>query len=120
MSPDPTRGSPVRCPTRPSPSWIPGATLLFCACAHGPRIPRSSSPMRPPTAQVVLTVPVETVLDVPDVPDTRTVWIDMLRSARSRVDIEQFYVSEQPGSALTPVLDALREAAARGVLVRLL
>lgn len=47
----------------------------------------------------------------------------MIRSARQRVDLAEFYVTNGPdraSSALEPVLRALEEAGARGVKVRVL
>src|SRR5262245_39881714 len=44
----------------------------------------------------------------------------MIRSAKSTLDLEEYYLSERPGEALSPVLQALGAAAGRGVRVRLL
>ncbi len=74
------------------------------------------------TMQLVESVPVETVLDQPDLPEARDVWPEMIASARSTLDIEVFYVSADPArdDALDVVLAAVSAAAARGVRVRLL
>jgi phosphatidylserine/phosphatidylglycerophosphate/cardiolipin synthase-like enzyme len=42
----------------------------------------------------------------------------MIASARARIDIAEFYASNEPGSRLEPVVQALLAAAARGVRVR--
>ncbi|MCA9622432.1 MAG: hypothetical protein KC731_25595, partial [Myxococcales bacterium] len=47
-------------------------------------------------------------------------WLSMLRSAKQRIDIEQFYIADEPGRALSPVLAAIESASARGVKVRVL
>jgi phosphatidylserine/phosphatidylglycerophosphate/cardiolipin synthase-like enzyme len=73
-----------------------------------------------PHVEVVVTNPVETDLAVPGVRDTKTVWIQMLCGAKHSIDVEQFYISDQAGEALVPVLDCIRESASRGVKVRLL
>ncbi len=44
----------------------------------------------------------------------------MIRAAHRTLDIEQFYLSSPPGSSMEPVVAAVREAAERGVRVRLL
>jgi phosphatidylserine/phosphatidylglycerophosphate/cardiolipin synthase-like enzyme len=69
---------------------------------------------------VVQSVPVETDLAVPGLRQTPSVWTEMIDGAKHRIDLEQFYVYSKPGTALSPVLDAIRAAAARGVKVRLL
>lgn len=63
--------------------------------------------------------PVETTLDHPDLADTTDTWLQLVDAAKERLDIEQFYVSSQPGSHLDRVLEAVRRAADRGVAVRL-
>lgn len=73
-----------------------------------------------PTIELVETAPIETTLDHPDVPDACDVWPEMIRGARKTLDIAQFYVSNEPGSRLEPVLREIEAAAARGVRVRIL
>ncbi len=70
--------------------------------------------------EVVQSVPVETNLSVPGIRETQQVWVEMLNSAKSSIDLEQFYISHQEGQSLGPVLQALVSAAARGVQVRLI
>src|SRR5258708_4774011 len=72
------------------------------------------------SVEIVESVPLETTLAVPGIRQTQEVWLEMIRAAQSRIDLEQFYVSDQAGEALAPVLDAIRQAAGRGVQVRLL
>ena len=69
---------------------------------------------------LVESVPVETNLEHPDIPDAFQVWPEMIRGATRSLDIAEFYVSNQPGSRLEPVLQAVEAAADRGVAVRLL
>lgn len=73
-----------------------------------------------PPVQVVLTVPLETNLGVPGALDSQKVWLDMIGDAKNTLDLEQFYVSDQAGEPLAPVLAAIQEAGKRGVKVRLL
>ncbi len=88
------------------------------------------------SAQLVQSVPLETELSQPGVPMTADVWIDMIRGAKSSLDLAQFYVSaggvkEERGGdkgkdqskekrALEPILQELEKAAKRGVRIRLL
>lgn len=83
--------------------------LALAGCAHTTPSAR---------VEVVVTSPVETTLAEPALRDTQTAWIDLIARARRSIDLEQFYVSDQPGEALVPVLDALRAAVARGVRLR--
>ncbi len=72
-------------------------------------------------AEIVLTVPVETSdLRVKGTIDTQKSWIRIIQGAKSTLDIEQFYISDQKGGKLEPVLDAIRDAAKRKVQVRLI
>lgn len=64
--------------------------------------------------------PLETSLGDPSVRMARDVWVEMIRGARSTLDLEHFYLSHRPGESLQPVLDEVGRAAKRGVKVRLL
>ena len=94
------------------------ATTGLLAC--GPKTPPAAP--APPGLALAETVPVETTLDDPDLPEAHDVWLDLIEGATQRIDLEQFYVSPSPtgDGRLQPILQALRDAAARGVAVRLL
>lgn len=70
--------------------------------------------------------PLETKLDHADVPDAKDVWVAMIDSARTTLDVAQFYMSDDPAataeapSELGKVVLAMKRAAARGVRVRVL
>lgn len=70
--------------------------------------------------QIVESVPEATVYGQPDVPRTQAVWLDMIHHAQHTIDIAAFYISDQTGEALSPVLDALIEKAGKGVTLRVL
>ncbi len=80
----------------------------------------ASPPSPPPPVQLVESRPIESSLGDPSLPLARDVWVEMIRGARSNLDLEQFYLSTWPGEPMEPVLDAIGEAAARGVRVRLI
>ena len=66
-------------------------------------------------------VPDKTALDDPEVADAQQIWLAMIESAESSIDLSQFYVSPRQGKQkgrLTPVLQALDAAAKRGVTIR--
>ena len=73
-----------------------------------------------PQIELVQSVPIETTLAVPGLRQTQQVWLEMIVGANKTIDLEQFYISNQTGQALAPVLNAIRSAAARGVQIRLL
>lgn len=73
-----------------------------------------------PPVQLVETRPVETRLGNPALPAALPVWLEMIRGARESLDFEEFYVSTWPGEPLEEVLDAIGQAARRGVRVRML
>jgi phosphatidylserine/phosphatidylglycerophosphate/cardiolipin synthase-like enzyme len=70
--------------------------------------------------EIVESVPEETPLHDPALRNARDVWVGMIRGARATIAIEQFYVSDKPGSALEPVVKAIEDAAARGVHIRVI
>ena len=91
------------------------ATLLVAAA------PARAEPARgePPLVELVETAPIETSLDHADIPEAADVWCRMIAGARRSIDLAEFYVTSAPHSRLSPVIDALYAAAARGVRVRL-
>lgn len=97
-------------------------SCLWLACATSPRplSSPSSAASAEPELVLVESSPVETTLDHADIPDAWRVWPEMIGAATRTLDIEQFYVSNAPGSRLEPVIQAIEAAAARGVRVRLI
>lgn len=70
--------------------------------------------------QIVESVPEATAYGEAGVPRTQAVWLQMIRSAQHSIDIAAFYITDKPGSTLSPVLDALVARAGAGVKVRIL
>lgn len=70
--------------------------------------------------ELVESVPLETLLDDPDTRNTREVWLEMINGADSTLDIEQFYIANNPGESLDTVIGAITNAARRGVRVRVI
>lgn len=95
------------------------ALLALVAALSLAATARAATPAAP-VFQLGETRPLETALGDSTLPTAQQVWIDLLRSARTRIDLEHFYLSRKPGEALDPVLDEIGRAAARGVEVRLL
>ncbi|MFH1725211.1 MAG: phospholipase D-like domain-containing protein [Elusimicrobiota bacterium] len=73
-----------------------------------------------PAIEIVESVPVETMLDHPDIRNTPAVWLEMIEGARKTLDIAQFYVANEPGEPLEKIIRAVQAAAARGVKVRII
>lgn len=69
---------------------------------------------------LVESVPVETILEQSNLPRTADVWLDMINNSKSTLDIEMFYIANQKGEVLEPVLTAIKNAAARSVQVRII
>ncbi|MBD3221035.1 hypothetical protein GF314_07300 [bacterium] len=76
----------------------------------------------PGTITFVETVPTETELDLPQLPEAAPVWRDLVATARHSLDIFAFYVSPAPDGdgRLTAILDLVQARAADGLAVRLL
>ena len=70
--------------------------------------------------EIVESTPLGTMLDNPDIRNAHEVWVEMISRARQSLDIEQFYISNEPGKMLEDVLAAIYKAADRGVKVRLI
>ncbi len=81
---------------------------------------KPASSDRPPPVELVESVPIETSLGNPKLRRAKDVWPEMIRAATASIDLEEYYLSNLPGEPLEPVLEALVEAARRGVRVRLL
>jgi len=69
--------------------------------------------------QIVESVPKGTSYGEPGTPRTQAAWLEMIRGAHQFIDIAAFYITDKPGSALSPVLDALAEQAGK-VRIRIL
>lgn len=89
--------------------------ILLCTVL-GSRSAHASTP----DFQIVESVPVGTVYGEPGVPRTQAVWLQMIRDARTAIDIAAFYIADKPGGPLSSVLDALIARARAGVKVRIL
>ncbi|KFE69073.1 Phospholipase D/Transphosphatidylase precursor [Hyalangium minutum] len=99
------------------------SACLSLACATSsphPLTSEATTASAEPGLVLVESSPVETALDHADIPDAWRVWPEMIGAAARTLEIEQFYVSNAPGSRLEPVIEAIEAAAARGVRVRLL
>jgi phosphatidylserine/phosphatidylglycerophosphate/cardiolipin synthase-like enzyme len=95
---------------------------LALAAAPAGRAAKTGAPAASsaPPIQLGESRPLETSLGDPSLPAAADVWVDMIRGAKSSVDLEEFYLSRKPGEALDPVLDELGRAAGRGVKIRLI
>ena len=111
-------------PSTPAYRCAPGVclrVLVLLAALLPPGLALAQPPpATAPAFQIVESVPVATDYGQPGVPRTQAAWLQLIDHARQRIDIAAFYISNQPGEALQPVLDALIRRAAAGVKVRIL
>ncbi len=70
--------------------------------------------------ELVESIPLETDMDNPDIRNTAEVWLEMVRGAKTSLDIEQFYFITKSGEPFDTVLQAIVQAGQRGVRVRIL
>jgi phosphatidylserine/phosphatidylglycerophosphate/cardiolipin synthase-like enzyme len=82
--------------------------LLFAICVF------------PQDFTLVESTPVETILDESKLPRAADVWYDMISSANKTLDIEMFYIANEKGEVLEKILKAVKDAAGRGVQVRVI
>jgi phosphatidylserine/phosphatidylglycerophosphate/cardiolipin synthase-like enzyme len=66
----------------------------------------------------VESTPVETILEQSKLPRASDVWLEMINGAEKTLDIEMFYIANEKGEVLEKILKAVKDAAARGVQVR--
>ncbi len=88
--------------------------LLICPFL----LPAQSSPFV--DLEIVESTPAGTSLDNSDIRYAHEVWLEMIGRAQRTLDIEQFYISNEPGKLLEDVLAAIYKAADRGVKVRII
>ncbi|WP_242426484.1 phospholipase D-like domain-containing protein [Metallibacterium scheffleri] len=105
-----------RMPVRARRCLLLGGAALLAMLLSSAVLARSA----PPALQIVESVPVGTIYGQPGVPRTQAIWLDLINHAQKSIDLAAFYISNQPGAALQPVLDALIRRAAAGVKVRIL
>lgn len=80
----------------------------------------ATSTMPPSTFEWVESVPDGTTFGLTDTLRTAPVWLSMVRGAKDHIDIAAFYLTNPPGGALAPIVDALKDRGKRGVAVNLL
>jgi len=68
--------------------------------------------------RLVQSIPKETALAHPALAFAKDTWIEMIRSAKTRLDFAEFYIADAAGGALEPVLQELDQASRRGVKIR--
>jgi phosphatidylserine/phosphatidylglycerophosphate/cardiolipin synthase-like enzyme len=73
-----------------------------------------------PGFELVHSVPVGAEIKSLDIRDPATVWCEMIDSAHKTIDLEQFYATSLPGTALDRVITRLEAAGKRGVQIRFL
>ena len=80
-----------------------------------------SAPVRP-EVELVESAPIETTLDHLDIRNADVVWRELIDGAQKSLDFAEFYASDEKDkrTALTPIVEAVEKAAARGVHVRFL
>lgn len=70
--------------------------------------------------ELVVTTPVETKLENPDLRGPAEVWVEMIDGAKKTIDFEQMYAISKAGEPLEKVMEAIERAGKRGVKIRFL
>ena len=68
--------------------------------------------------EIVETVP--TALDDPRIKNTPDAWLELIENAQENIDIEAYFMNKYTEGPLDAIYDALYEAVARGVKIRIL
>lgn len=70
--------------------------------------------------ELVQSVPVETFMEQSSLPRTYDVWLKMINDAKNTIDIETFYFANEKGEPLDDIMNSLKSAAGRGVMIRII
>ena len=81
---------------------------------------RLSSQVKEDDFELVESVPAETILEQSAIPRTSDVWLSMINNAESTIDIETFYFANEKNEPLEEIMSALKNAAKRKVLIRVI
>lgn len=73
-----------------------------------------------PDFELVESIPVETMLDNPNIRNAPEVWLELINNAKKSLDIEQFYISNKENEPLEPIIQAIINASHRKVKVRVI
>jgi phosphatidylserine/phosphatidylglycerophosphate/cardiolipin synthase-like enzyme len=98
-------------------------SVSFSGCAMQETVvqkPQKLVALAPGEAILVQSVPQAVELGFPQLPTTQEVWLHMIQGAKQSIDWACFYVASARNQPLDPILEALRQAAARGVRVRMI
>src|SRR5262249_28257724 len=68
--------------------------------------------------QLIETRAIETTIGNPSLPAAADAWVAVIRGAKKKIDVEEFYLSTGPGEPMEPVMAALGDAVKRGVQIR--
>ena len=82
--------------------------------------PLSSREAEKETFEVVATIPVETTLGKAGTENPADTWVKMIEGAKKTIDLGHFYMETKENEPLERVIQALIDAAGRGVRVRIL
>lgn len=77
-------------------------------------------PQSDDVVELAESVPSETSLESSGLPRTSDVWLKMINEAKQSIDIETFYFAGQQGEPLDTILAALKAAAGRSVIIRII
>jgi phosphatidylserine/phosphatidylglycerophosphate/cardiolipin synthase-like enzyme len=96
-------------------------TILAILCLALWNAPEAHS-ITPATDYIKLSesVPLETVYGSKYTERTANTWLSAIKSAKHSLDIEVFYIISKPGTQMETVIDAIKDAAKRGVNVRII
>jgi phosphatidylserine/phosphatidylglycerophosphate/cardiolipin synthase-like enzyme len=96
----------------------PGSAHVLFASVASALLLGCASPRTVGSVELTQTIPAETSLRMDGTRATDDAWLDLVQGALERLDLAFFYGSDEAPSKLTPIVDAVIAACARGVKVR--
>lgn len=92
--------------------WAAGCIVLFALM--------NTAGFTQTVFQLVESVPAETILEQSKLPRAADVWVEMIKAAKTTIDMETFYIANEKDEPLEKVISEIKSAAGRGVKVRIM
>ena len=93
------------------------STLLVFSGLIPAGIAAAASQASAPVLTIVESVPEETEYGSAFTARPQKIWLDMVNNAKKTLDFEEYYITNEAGEALEPIVEAIKVAIARGVKV---
>ena len=70
--------------------------------------------------EITQSTPIGTILSSKKIRSTQSAWVEMISNAKKTIDIGSLFFDNKKGEAMEPVVNTLKEAASRGIKIRII